>query len=59
MPTNEKKINNNLFDQLEIVEEALKRARREQASETVEYLEEKKKYIERKLYQKPSLSNNE
>ena len=58
MPSNEKEINNNLFDQLEIVEEALKRARKENASETTAYLEQKKEYIQRKLYQKPPILND-
>ena len=57
MPTNEKEINNYLFDQLEIIEEALLRAKKEGASETVAYLEKKKEYINRKLYQKPPLSD--
>lgn len=59
MPTNEKEINNNLFDQLEIVEEALKRARKENAAETIEYLEQKREYINRKLYQQPPLSKEQ
>ncbi len=51
----EKEINNNLFDQLEIVEDALKLAEKEHATETIEYLKTKKKRIERKLYQDPPL----
>lgn len=58
MPTNEKEINNYLFDQLEIIEEALKLARKEKSTETIAYLETKKTYIERKLYQKPPLSES-
>ena len=57
MATNEKEINNYLFDQLEIVEEALARARKENAKDTVAYLEKKKEYINRKLYQTPPLTN--
>ena len=57
MATNEKAYNGFLFDQLEIIEEALKRARKENATETIEYLELKKEYINKKLYQNPSLSN--
>ena len=58
MATNEKEINNYLFDQLEIVEEALKRAKKENATETIAYLEQKKEYINRKLYQKPPLAES-
>ena len=42
MATNEKEINNYLFDQLEIVEEAIKLAEKENASETLSYLRQKK-----------------
>ncbi len=59
MLTNEKEINNNLFDQLEIVEEALERATKENARETIAYLERKKEYINRKLYQNPPLPENQ
>ncbi|MBO6137662.1 MAG: hypothetical protein J6O71_03525 [Lachnospiraceae bacterium] len=55
MPTNEKEYNGNLFDQLEIVEEALALAHEENATKTIAYLEKKKEYINRKLYQKPPL----
>ncbi len=54
MPTNEKEINNVLFDQLSIVErldKAQKRGEYEQESESI------RKEIERKLYQKPPLVN--
>ena len=55
MPTNEKEYNGNLFDQLEIVEEALTLAREEGASKTITYLKKKMEYINRKLYQNPPL----
>ena len=55
MPINEKEYNGNLLDQLEIVETALKYARKENAAETIAYLEEKKHWIELKLYQKPPI----
>ncbi len=55
MPTSEKEYNGNLFDQLEIVEEALVLAHEENATKTIAYLEKKKEYINRKLYQKPPL----
>ena len=57
MPTNEKEYNGYLFDQLEIVEEALKLAKEENAVKTIAFLETKKQYIERKLYQKPPLTS--
>ncbi len=57
MPSNEKELNNNLFDQLEIIEEALIRAKMENAKETIAYLEKKKEYVNRKLYQKPPLTH--
>ncbi|HAG70249.1 MAG TPA: hypothetical protein DCL38_09810 [Lachnospiraceae bacterium] len=56
MPTNEKEINNYLFDQLDIVEEALILAKKENARETAAFLERRKEKIERKLYQNPPLS---
>ena len=56
MPTHEKEINNNLFDQLEIVEDALELAEKEHAVETIAYLKKKKSKIERKLYQEPPLA---
>ncbi|MBR6223932.1 MAG: hypothetical protein IKQ71_10915 [Lachnospiraceae bacterium] len=55
MPTNEKEINNYLFDQLDLVEEALKLAEEENATKTIEFLKTRKMKIERKLYQKPPL----
>lgn len=58
MPSNEKEYNGQLFDQLEIIEEALKRAREEGAVNTIAYLEQKREYINRKLYQRPPLAND-
>lgn len=57
MPANEKEINNNLFDQLEIVEETLSLID-DKESPAAQYLLKKKGYIERKLYQKPPLVGN-
>lgn len=54
MPTNEKEINNYLFDQLEIVEDTLELLP-DDDSPAVLYLKKKKKRIERKLYQMPPL----
>ena len=53
MDTNSNEYNGYLFDQLEIIEEALALTREEHAEKATEYLEKKKKYVERKLYQKP------
>ena len=55
MPTNEKEINCNLFDKLDLIEETLVIAKKENAKETVAFLEMKKKQVERKLYQQPPL----
>lgn len=55
MATNEKEINNYLFDQLEIVErfESALEHGEEEAKREIEY---QKKAINRKLYQQPPLS---
>lgn len=55
MPT-EREVNNYLFDQLEIVEEALSLID-DLESPVAKYLIKKKKYIESKLYQKPLLQS--
>lgn len=57
MPTNEKEVNCILFDQLEIYEEIENELDREgiDAPGVRKYIEKKKGYIKRKLYQKPPL----
>ena len=55
MPTNEKEINCNLFDQLTILDDLEEIAEKEQAVETLKIIAKKRKQIERKLYQKPPL----
>ncbi|MCI9491465.1 hypothetical protein AALC75_00860 [Lachnospiraceae bacterium 48-42] len=55
MPTNEKEINCNLFDQLTILDDLEEIAEKEQAVETLKMIAKKRKQIERKLYQKPPL----
>ena len=55
MPTNEKEINCNLFDQLTILDDVEEIAEKEQAVETLKMIAKKRKQIERKLYQKPPL----
>lgn len=51
MAMSEKEYDGYLLDQLEIIEEALALAKAENATQTVAYLERKRKYINRKLYQ--------
>ena len=60
MPTyeSEKEYNGHLFDQLDIVEDALEIAEEEQATKTIEYLQKRKKKIERKLYQTPPMTEH-
>lgn len=59
MPTNEKEINNYLFDQLEICEDALELIPEEEMNTPVaQYLIKKKLKIERKLYQNPPLTRD-
>ncbi|MBQ9361380.1 MAG: hypothetical protein IJT96_10145 [Lachnospiraceae bacterium] len=56
MATNEKEINNNLFDQLSIVErldKATAEGKYKEESETI------KKEINRKLYQQPPLTSEQ
>ena len=55
MPTNEKEINCNLFDQLTILDDLEEIAEKEQAVETLKMIAKKRKQIDRKLYQKPPL----
>ena len=55
MPTNDKEINCNLFDQLTILDDLEEIAEKEQAVETLKMIAKKRKQIERKLYQKPPL----
>lgn len=57
MPTNEKELNANLFDQLtliERIERSLIKGGKEAAEEEIEIL---KREINRKLYQQPSLKS--
>ena len=56
MPTNEKEINNVLFDQLTLVERIEKQALTGDIERVKEEMETLKK-INRKLYQKPPLSD--
>lgn len=57
MPTNEKELNCYLFDQLELIERLELIAKNSGADEVLKQLEIEKKFVERKLYQKPPLTN--
>ena len=57
MPSNEKELNCYLFDQLSILEDLEEIAQKEQAEETLKAISKKRKQIERKLYQKPPLTD--
>ncbi len=57
MPDNEKEINCYLFDQLTILDDLQEIAEKEQATETLKAIAKKRKQVERKLYQKPPLTN--
>ena len=57
MPSNEKEINVNLFDQLEIVERIRREAKRGGIDAVMEQLDIEHAAIERKLYQKPPLTS--
>ena len=55
---NVKELNCNLFDQLTILEDIERVAKRTNATEVLAEIEIKKKQIERKLYQKPPLTES-
>ena len=55
MPTNEKELNVNLFEKLEIVERIRREANRGGIDAVMEQLDIEQAAIERKLYQKPPL----
>lgn len=57
MPTSEKEINVDLLARLDIIEDALELAEKENAKETVAYLQKRKKQVERMLYQKPPITS--
>lgn len=56
MPTNEKEINCYLFDQLELIERLEMIARSSNATEVLKQLEIERQFVERKLYQNPSVT---
>ena len=55
MPSNEKEINCNLFDQLSLLEDIEEVAKEKDTQEVLKVIEKKRKQIERKVYQKPPL----
>ncbi len=57
MPPNEKEINCNLFDQLTILDDIQEIAEKENAVETLKVIAKKRKQVERKLYQQPTLGD--
>jgi hypothetical protein len=57
MPTNEKEYNGYLLDQLELIERLEMTAAGGDINKVVEQLALEKKFVERKLYQSPSLTS--
>ena len=54
----DRELNVSLLGELKIVEGALKLARKENATETIEFLENEKVWLERMLYQNPPVAEN-
>ncbi|MBQ7564341.1 MAG: hypothetical protein IJT16_10165 [Lachnospiraceae bacterium] len=52
----EKELNVTLLRELKTIEDALKLARKENATETIAFLENEKVWLERMLYQTPPVS---
>lgn len=59
MLANEKELNCYLLDQLELIERIEIIAQNSNSDEVLKQLALEKKFVERKLYQKPPLINNE
>lgn len=59
MPTNEKEINNALFDQLTLVERIERQVKKGDLNAVQDEIDLLKKEINRKLYQKPPLIDRE
>lgn len=57
MPNNEKEINCNLFDQLSLLDDIERVAHKTNDTEVLQEIAYKRKQIERKLYQKPPLTD--
>ena len=58
MPISEKEYNGNLFDQLTLLERLEIEAKKDNAENVLRQIEFEKKAINRKLYQKPPLTDN-
>lgn len=58
MPNNEKELNCHLLDQLELIERLEIIAQNSGSNEVLKQLALEKKFVERKLYQKPPLTDN-
>jgi hypothetical protein len=58
MPTNEKEFNCYLLDQLELIERLETVAQKSNATEVLEQLAIERRFVERKLYQNPPLSDS-
>lgn len=58
MPMTEKEYNGNLLDQLELIERIETIAQSRDIDEVLKQLAVEKKFVERKLYQKPPLVDN-
>lgn len=54
----EKEYNRNLLDQITILDDIQKIAEEEHAEKTLKMIQKKRRQIERKLYQKPPLTEN-
>ena len=54
----DRELNVSLLGELKIVEGALKLARKENATETIEFLENEKVWLERMVYQNPPVAEN-
>lgn len=57
MPTTEKEYNGYLFDQITLLEDIERVAKRTNATEVLDEIAIKRKQIERKLYQQPPLKS--
>ena len=58
MPTNEKEYNGFLLDQLELIERLEMAIEHNDIEEVKKQLEIEKKFVERKLYQEPPLTDH-
>lgn len=59
MPTNEKEYNGYLLDQIELIERLEMAAESGDIESVKKQLALEKKFVERKLYQKPPLTNSQ